>query len=103
MYRDCGSGGTLEGRPGDVSPQNLLDPFWRGRWCDRDWCDVRPCGTWPLEAYRRVLSKMYGTEDVHHDDVAAATVPPRQVPRQPLQHTASHRLPGGASASGVAP
>ena len=37
MYRECGTSGKLSGRPGHVSSQNLSDPFWRGRWCDRDW------------------------------------------------------------------
>lgn len=37
MYRECGGSGELEGRSGHVTPQNLSDPFWRGRWCDRDW------------------------------------------------------------------
>jgi len=48
---------------GEVPRQNLSDPYWRGRWCDRRGCDdggVNACGVWPLALYRMVLGAVWG-------------------------------------------
>ena len=48
---------------GEVPRQNLSDPYWRGRWCDRRGCDdggLYTCGVWPLALYRMVLGAVWG-------------------------------------------